>query len=99
MLGSAVVTLFMWGFAFGLLGRNPADSGVSPVTEAEAATTAARPGGVIAHSDAQLYLTPNAGTAPAFSMNVHLPSAHTARSISMRLSCTYCSGESPIACR
>jgi ABC-type polysaccharide/polyol phosphate export permease len=34
MVGSPVVTLFMWGFVFGLLGKNPADSGVSPVTVA-----------------------------------------------------------------
>src|SRR5215469_2085374 len=46
-----------------------------------------------------LYLTLNVGTPPAFSMNVHLPSAHTFSSISIRLSCTYCSGDSPMACR
>ena len=39
------------------------------------------------------------GTVLALSINVHLLSAHTARSISIRLSWTYCSGDSPIACR
>ena len=45
------------------------------------------------------YFTLNVGSAPPFSMKVHLPSAHTRFSISMRLSCTYCSAESPSACR
>src|ERR1700719_266868 len=45
------------------------------------------------------YFTLNAGTAPPFSMNVHLPSAHTRFSISIRFNWTYCSGDSPIACR
>src|SRR5580700_1601869 len=45
------------------------------------------------------YFTLNAGTAPPFSMNVHLPSAHTRFSISIRFNCTYCSGDRPIACR
>src|ERR1700730_9077657 len=45
------------------------------------------------------YFTLNAGTAPPFSMNVHLPSAHTRFSISIRFNWTYCSGDRPIACR
>src|SRR6266478_7609862 len=44
------------------------------------------------------YFTPNAGTAAPFSMNVHLPSAHTRFSISIRFNWTYCSGDRPIAC-
>jgi len=45
------------------------------------------------------YFTLNAGIAPPFSMNVHLPSAHTRFSISIRFNWTYCSGDRPIACR
>ena len=45
------------------------------------------------------YFTLNVGTAPPFSMNVHLPSAHTRFSISIRFNWTYCSGDRPIACR
>ena len=45
------------------------------------------------------YFTLNAGTAPPFSMNVHLPSAHTRFSISIRFNWTYCSGDRPIAWR
>ena len=41
----------------------------------------------------------SAGIAPAFSMNVHFPSLHTLTSISIRFSCTYCSGVRPMACR
>jgi hypothetical protein len=45
------------------------------------------------------YFTLNVGNAPPFSMNVHFASAQTFSSISMRFSCTYCSGERPMACR
>ncbi len=50
-------------------------------------------------SACQDYFTANVGTATPLSMNVHFPSAQTARSISIRLSCTYCSGDRPSAWR
>ena len=44
-------------------------------------------------------LVPDLQAFAEFSMKVHFASAHTRCSISMRLSCTYCSGDKPIACR
>jgi len=45
------------------------------------------------------YFTAKVGTAPPLSMKVHFPSPQTARSISIRLSWTYCSGDRPSAWR